>query len=169
MQLLLLRKIRVVLLVNRYCSVKQLFRSIFQTAGAEKSVDSPDKGSGMSAIASQSSRLSFHLFNLHSCCFHFRQEEILGVIWSGFPTHLLSSLLLTQWSRTQAICQGVKLCLAARNIYPNIYISYYCLYITSVDLSICYLFLENIHFLNLPLFWRKFKKKTLSPCILGQS
>lgn len=29
-------------------------------------------------------------------CFHFRQEEISGVIWSGFPTHLLSSFLLAQ-------------------------------------------------------------------------
>lgn len=109
-------------------------------------------------------------FSVTGLCFHYRQEEILGSIWSGFPTHLLFSFLLTQWSRTQAICQGLKLCLAARNIYPNIYISYYCLYITSV--VICYLFSETIHFPNLLSFQRMWKIKNpqhfLFVCILQQ-
>lgn len=108
-------------------------------------VDRPDRGSSMSAIISQSSRLSFHLlictdgsFLSHWAVFSFQTRGDFGgyLVLLSHPPPV--SFQLTQWSRTQAICQGVKLCLAARNIYPNIYISYYCLYTANV--VICYLF-----------------------------
>lgn len=137
-------------------------------------VDGPDRGSCMSAITSQSSRLSFHLFNLHrwqlsqSLCSVFisGKRRFWGLFGLAFPPTSPSSFLLTQRSRTQAICQGVKLCLAARNIYPNIYISYYCLYITSV--VICYLFSGNIHFSQSSLILKRVKTKhhnTFSFCL----
>lgn len=114
----------------------------------------------------------WHLSQSLGCVFISDKRRFLGVIWSGFPTHLLLSFLLTQWSRTQAICQGVKLCLAARNIYPNIYISYYCLYIPSVDLSICYLFFGKPF--TFPIFSHSREGKTrtaisISVCIIGKS
>lgn len=78
-----------------------------------------------------------------ACVFISGKSRYFGVTRSGFPTQLPSSFLLVQWSTTPRICHKGKLCQGDRNIYPNIYISYYCLYITSV--VICYLFLEAIY------------------------
>lgn len=87
-----------VLYINLYIPPRKLLES------SPFMVDAPDRGTSMSASRSVQSTL-LSPFSIctdggssrpRRLCFHFRQEEISGVIWSGFPTHLLSSFLLTQ-------------------------------------------------------------------------
>lgn len=80
----------------------------------------------------------------HWVVFSFQARgDIWGLLALAFPPTSCPHSCSCNEAEHHRYVRGGKLCLAARNIYPNIYISYYCLYITSV--VICYLFLDNVY------------------------